>query len=121
MDETVRAIETFRSWVADTPPGVVTWTGADPAEPAGITARIVDPLTTESSVALTAPNFTIVAPRNPVPVIVTNFPTVADAGETAEIVGTETPQPANGFAMSRTRPLPVSDTDHDSASALPVF
>ena len=52
------------------PPGVVTVTSTVPV-PAGLSAVIVVPLTTVTSVAAVVPKSTAVAPVKPVPVIVT--------------------------------------------------
>ena len=55
------------------PLGVVTSTLAVPAEPAGVTA-VIEVELTETTLAAAPPMVTLVAPVNPVPVIVTDCP-----------------------------------------------
>ena len=71
------------------PPPVVTTTLAVPAVPAGTVAVISVSLAMNRSVAAVPPMVTLVAPRNPVPVIVTELPPATDpvAGLMAETVG----------------------------------
>jgi hypothetical protein len=59
---------------AEVPPIVVTVTSTVPADSAGKTAVIDDALTTVYEVAAMDPNMTLLAPMNPVPVIVTEVP-----------------------------------------------
>lgn len=59
------------------PPAVVTVTSAVPTGAAGATAVIFVALVTVNELAGTAPNATLVAPVNPVPVIVTVVPPAA--------------------------------------------
>lgn len=56
------------------PLGASTVTRTEPGDPGGETAVIVLSLTTVKLVALVLPNFTAVAPVNPVPVSVTVVP-----------------------------------------------
>ena len=74
--------------VADVPPAVVTVTSTVPL-PAGDVAVIDVAELTVKLVALTAPNFTAVAPVRVVPVMVTNVPPAVgpDVGETDVTVG----------------------------------
>ena len=74
--------------VADVPPAVVTVTSTVPV-PAGDVAVIDVAELTVKLVALTAPNFTAVAPVRVVPVMVTNVPPAVgpDVGETDVTVG----------------------------------
>ena len=76
--------------VALVPPGVVTVTSTVPAVPAGETAVIWVAEVTVKLDAETVPNFTTVAPVNPVPVTVTVVPpaTGPDAGVIPVTVGT---------------------------------
>ena len=71
------------------PPAVVTVTSTVPALPAGAVAVICVALLTVKPLALVAPNFTAVAPVNPVPVMVTVVPPPVgpDAGDTLVMVG----------------------------------
>ena len=75
--------------VALVPPGVVTVTSTVPAAPAGdVMERDVGEATT-NPVPATVPNFTTVAPVNPVPVTVTEIPPANGpaAGEIPVTVG----------------------------------
>ena len=57
--------------VAEVPPAVVTVVSTVPAPSAGVTAVIWVGELTENDVAAALPNFTALAPLNPVPVMVT--------------------------------------------------
>ena len=74
--------------VGDVPPTVVTVTSTMP-EPAGEVAVIDVAEFTVKLAALLVPNFTAVAPVNPVPVIATDVPPIADpeVGEIELTVG----------------------------------
>jgi hypothetical protein len=74
--------------VALVPAGVVTVTSTLPAAPAGAVA-VTDVADPTVKLAFVAPNFTDVAPVNPVPVIVTAVPPAVDPllGVTPETVG----------------------------------
>lgn len=63
--------------VADVPEEVATVMSTVPADSAGDTAVIDDPLSTMYEVAGVLPNCTLVVPMNPAPVIVTVVPPVA--------------------------------------------
>jgi hypothetical protein len=75
--------------VAEVPAIVATVTSTVPADPAGDTAVIDDALTTVYEVAAVVPNITLLAPINPVPVIVTDVPpaVLPVDGEIAVTVG----------------------------------
>ena len=79
--------------VALVPPGVVTYTLWPAAAWAGETAVIWVADTTLKLVAATEPNTTLVAPVNPLPVIVTDVPPAAgpDDGESAVTAGRTPP------------------------------
>jgi hypothetical protein len=75
IPETVVAyVKLSAAVVAEVPARVVTVMSTLPAEAAGDTAVIDDALTTVYEVAAVIPNFTPLAPVNPVPVIVTVVP-----------------------------------------------
>ena len=60
------------------PAGVVTMTLTAPAAPTGVVAVIVVAFTTETDVAATPPNVTLVVPVKVVPVMVTLVPPRAE-------------------------------------------
>jgi hypothetical protein len=72
------------------PPGVVTITLAGPLVPLGTVATMVVSFTTVKFGEAVPPNVTLVAPVNPVPVIVTVLPPVGgpELGLTEVTVGT---------------------------------
>lgn len=74
------------------PPAVVTVTSDTPAEPAGLVAVIDVEEFTVYDAAEVLPNFTLVAPVNPVPVIVIDVPPATGplAGEMPVTAGVAT-------------------------------
>ena len=73
-ETTVAYVNLSAALEAEVPPIVVTVTSTVPADSAGKTAVIDDALTTVYEVAAMDPNMTLLAPMNPVPVIVTEVP-----------------------------------------------
>jgi hypothetical protein len=88
-ETTVAYMNLSAALVVEVPPIVVTVMSTVPAEPAGDTAVIDEALTTAYELAAVVPNMTLLAPMNPVPVIVTDVPpaVLPVDGEIAVTVG----------------------------------
>jgi hypothetical protein len=119
LETMVAYVNLSAALVADVPAIVVTVMSTVPTDPAGDTAVICDALFTVNEVAAVVPNRTLLAPINPVPVMVTGVPpaVLPEDGEIEVTVGAYVnwssglvgDVPAGVVTVTSTVPVPGGD------------